>query len=210
MFHSLSGESPDTVYQQLANTDPHQICVGKIVYAAWQQDVLEAGDYHYGFSHIPFAQLTLPKRTFTFTCFRDPVKRVVSHYRMLLELQQAETPHKCLAVEAHWLGNSFADFIENTPDSHLLNQLYMFDDDLQIKQALQNVRSLDHCIFLDDFANGIESLNKKAGLQLVPMHTRRGTVKYSPTPAELETLRTRLLPEYEFLDQIAASTHRAN
>ena len=202
MFHSLSGESPDVVYDQLTATNPRQIRVNKIVFAAWQQPLLEAGDYHYGFSHIPFTHLTLPERTFTFTCFRDPVKRVLSHYRMLLELQEAETPHSCLTNEAPWLGDSFADFLANVPDSHLLNQLYMFDEDLQIEQALQNVRSLDHWVFLEDFASGIASLNEKAGLQLVVMHTRRGAVKYSPSPAELETLRVRLQPEYEFLERL--------
>ena len=89
MFHSLSGESPDVVYAQLASTNPRQIRVNKFVFAGWQKNLLEMGDYHYGFSHIPFSQLTLPERTFTFSCFRDPTSRVLSHYRMLLELRKA-------------------------------------------------------------------------------------------------------------------------
>ena len=202
MFHSLSGESPDRVYNRLASTDPRQIRVNNFVFAAWQKSLLEAGDYHYGFSHIPFAQLTLPERTFTFTCFRDPIKRVVSHYRMLHELREAETAHMCLTVEGAWLGNSFAEFLENIPDAHLLNQLYMFDEEMRIDQALDNVQSLDHWIFLDDFVNGIGSLNAKTGLQLPVMHTRSGTVKYSPTSSELQALQLRLQPEYEFLERL--------
>ena len=202
MFHSLSGELPDRVYDRLASTNPRQIRVNHFVFAAWQKNLLEAGDYHYGFSHIPFTQLTLPERTFAFTCFRDPIKRVVSHYRMLRELREAETAHKCLTVEGAWLGNSFAEFLENIPDAHLLNQLYMFDEGLRIDRALKNVRSLDHWIFLDDFASGIASLNKKAGLRLPVMHTRRGAVKYSPDPVELEILQLRLQPEYEFLQRL--------
>ena len=202
MFHSLSGKAADVVYQQLASTNPRRICVNKFVFAAWQKKLLETGDYHYGFSHIPFDQLTLPDRTFTFTCFRDPVRRVLSHYRMLLELREAETQHKCLAAEGPWLGDGFADFLQKTPDAHLLNQLYMFDEKMQVDQAIDNAHSLDHWIFLDDFANGVASLNEKTGLQLPVMHTRRGSVKYSPAPAELAALRTRLQPEYEFLERL--------
>ena len=208
MFHSLSGESPDAVYNKLTSTNPRRICVNEYVFAAWQKNLLEGGNYHYGFSHLPFDQLTLPERTFTFTCFRDPVQRVVSHYRMLLELRDAPTQHKCLVTEGEWIGNSFAEFLDNTPDAHLLNQLYMFDSELRIATALENVHSLNHWIFLDDFAPGIAKLNAKANIQLAVMHTRRGTVKYSPVPADLETLRARLQPEYAFLQQLKPETSR--
>jgi len=77
--------------------------------------LIEEGSYYYAFSHIPLHQLRLPKETFTITCFRDPIKRIISHYNMLVHYRDNNIYHSCMKIEGHWLGNSVLDFVERRP-----------------------------------------------------------------------------------------------
>lgn len=199
MFHSLSGDEPEDVYKMLLAHDPRRIDVGGYVFVGWQKQLIEQGNYFHGFSHLPFDELTLPPNTFTFTCFRDPVDRVISHYRMLIQMREATERHPCFGTEGQWLGDSFRDFIDRIPDDHLLNQLFMFDTNYDINKALENVRTLDHWMFIEEFESGIESLNAQAQVKLPILHFRKGTVKFNPDDADRERLRERLAAEYEFL-----------
>ena len=85
MFLSVSGYDSQALYQELANRPTHRVIRNGLVFVGWDIASINRGLYFYAFSHHPFHKLSLPERTFTFSCLRDPMKRVVSHYNMLME-----------------------------------------------------------------------------------------------------------------------------
>jgi hypothetical protein len=173
MFLSYWNNDPEKLYQQLANNPTHRIISNGIIYTGWNRTIINKGNYYYGFSHIPVHKLDLPPSTFTITCFRDPVKRVISHYNMLMYYKNNNIYHPMMKTEKHWLGNNFNDFINRIPKKHLLNQLYMFSSNFDIEEAIDNINGLSHYFFTEFFSEGIEELNKKTGLRLQPVHLRK-------------------------------------
>lgn len=205
MFLALSGDDPSSLYHTMsANTAApyHRVVRHNKIYVCWNVDLINRGDYFYGFSHTPVYKLDLSPKTFTVTCFRDPVKRVISHYAMLMEMREHHRDHPCMAVEGSWLGGSFKDFLKRIPPEHLLNQLYMFSESYNIDEATETVTGLSHRMFSDDFANGVDLLNQKTGLGLAPMHIRKSKLAPEISESDVATLREALDPEYEFLDRV--------
>ena len=202
MFLSLSGGDPASLYNQLAAAPGYRLLSGGMIYVGWDVDRINKGNYFYGFSHAPLHKLDLPEGTFTITCFRDPVKRVVSHYRMLLEYRENNIDHPCMEIEGKWLGECFDDFLQRIPKQHLLNQFYMFSDCFDVDQAVEQVEKLSHYFFTDDFNNGIESLNRKTGLDLLPIHARKTTISAQITDESLARLGEMMAEEYRFLERI--------
>lgn len=207
MFLSLSGGNPETLYQALVDAPRHRVIENGLVFVGWNTFLHEAGDYFYGFSHAPYGDVTLPDKTFTFTCFRDPVRRVVSHYNMLMSYRVNDVDHSCMAVEGEWLGTCFDDFLSNMPKRHLLNQLYMFSAGFDVEEATDNVKRLSHYFFTEAFDAGVAGLNEKAGLALAPVHIRKRDYRSDISEASLLRLREMLEDEYRFL--AAVRSHSA-
>lgn len=205
MFLSLSGEDSAYLYNQLSSMPDHRLISNEIIYVGWNVRYINRGNYFYGFSHIPLHKLDLPERTFTITCFRDPVKRVVSHYNMLMDFQVNNIDHPCMATEGKWIGGNFDDFLRRIPQDHLLAQLYMFSGRYHINEAVAQVKKLSHYFFTDNFSDGIDELNKKTGLGLKSIHTRKGSYNAQIPEASLAKLREMLEKEYSFLDQLQKS-----
>lgn len=204
MFLSLSGNDSN-LYAQLAQAPDHRLINNGLIYVGWEVKQINKGNYFYAFSHTPFHKLSLPDQTFTVTCFRDPVERVISHYKMLMDYYVSNTDHPCMEIEGKWLGNDFNDFLSKIPREHLLNQLYMFSSNFDISEAISNVQKLSHFFFIDTFSTGVEELNNKTGLSLEPIHIRKSS--YQPQISEncLAKLRHMLHDEYQFLDSIRMS-----
>jgi hypothetical protein len=202
MFLSLSGEDSNTLYSKLANTPNHRLISNGLIYVGWNVKYINKGDYFYAFSHTPLHRLSLPKGTFTVSCFRDPAKRVISHYNMLMDFYANNIDHPCMAIEGKWLGNGFGDFLQNIPKEHLLNQLYMFSDGYNINEAVSKVQSLSHCFFSETFDAGINDLNKKTGLNLEKIHIRKASYKAQISETALTKLKEMLNEEYRFLNII--------
>jgi len=202
MFLSLSGLDSKSLYRQLAASPIHRLIVNGLIFVGWNVRYINKGSYYYAFSHTPLHKLDLPENTFTVTCFRDPVKRVVSHYNMLMDYQENNISHPCMAIEGKWLGKNFDDFINNIPKEHLLNQLYMFSSSCDIDEAVKNVRHLSHYFFSDTFASGIHELNRKTGLNLEPIHIRKSGYHAHLSDESLSKLRDMLDEEYTFFERI--------
>lgn len=200
MFLSLDGNDGESVYREL--TTRMRVERNGRVYVGWDKRLINRGDYFYGFSHTPIYKLALPAGTFTLTCFRDPVKRVLSHYNMLMEFVCNGIPHPCLKTEAAWLGRSFDDFVDRIPREHLLNQLAMFSPRLHVPQALDAVGRLSHYFFTEDFDQGVAELNRQTGLDLEVRHSRRTAFRKDVPESSLARLRDRLASEYLFLEQL--------
>ena len=101
-----------------------------------------------------------------------------------------------------WLGENFGDFINNIPREQLLNQLYMFSNDFNINEAVDNVQRLSLYFFSDLFDKGIDDINIKTALNLVPIHIRKTSYKSHISEHELDKLRKMLEKEYWFLNNI--------
>jgi len=202
MFLSLSGEDSSQLYAQLAQTPNHRLLSNGKIYVGWNIKYINKGMYYYAFSHTPFHRLSLPDKTFTITCFRDPVKRVVSHYNMLMDFYVNKVDHPCMKTEGKWLGKDFDDFISKIPREHLLNQLYMFSSNFNIGEAVSNVQKLSHFFLSDNFKKGIDELNEKTGLNLEALHIRKSSYQAQISEDSLSVLRDMLCDEYRFLDSI--------
>lgn len=202
MFLSLSEENADSFYTTLVDTPDHRVCREGLVYVGWNTRIINKGTYFYGFSHTPIHQLDLPEMTFTVSCFRDPIKRVISHYNMLMNYRLNKIGGALLATEGKWLGNCFDDFIQRIPPKHLLNQLYMFSSNYDINEALENVQRLSYYFFVEDFNSGIVEINRKTGLDLRPIHARKAQYRAEIKNKSLNTLKDMLQREYQFVDSI--------
>ena len=164
--------------------------------------MIEKGEYFFGFSHFSYDQLSLPTETFTFTCFRDPAARLISHYRMLVDMSTIPNPHPCFAVEGKWLGKSFEDFLDRVPREHLENQLFMFSQQFSVDEAVDRVRNLNLWMFTEQFDAGVKRLSHATGLSLQYRHDRRSLHEFQLNPKTKQLLRQKLSTEYEFLKQL--------
>ena len=107
-----------------------------------------------------------------------------------------------MKVEGPWLGNGFSDFVENIPNEHLLNQLYMFSASFDKQEAFDRSVSIERYFFTDDFNEGVSLINQDLRLSLEPIHMRKTNLKQSLSGSAIRVLRDRLSAEYEFLDML--------
>lgn len=102
-----------------------------------------------------------------------------------------------------WLGNKFGDFLDNAPQTVLENQLYMFDRDLHVGRALNEVRRLDFfgnvATHGSDFATAVKS---EFGLELEIGRVNRSESEPEIQAKELERLHARLANEIRFLERV--------
>jgi hypothetical protein len=200
MFLSLCQEDTQSLYRELV--DNRKIIYNELIFAAWNVQIINKGNYFYAFSHLPLHQLNLPKKTFTITIFRDPVERVLSHYKMLKHMVNDEARHPGLTSQFNWLGDSFDDFIERIPKEFLLNQLYMFSEEFNIDQALKLILDTSHFFYTNEFFKGTIELNKKLGLNLKPIHLRRSVNNILLPDESIARLRDKLELEYKLLSTL--------
>ena len=202
MFLYLGNQDYQSSFRKLVHSPDHRILENEKIFLGWNCKLITKGNYFYAFSHTPFHKLNLPDKTFTISCFRDPVKRVISHYNMLMDFAVNNISHPCMKTEAKWLGDSFDDFIERIPPQHLLNQLYMFSPKFNVNDAVNNVKKLSYYFFTDEFSQGIETLNKKTDLNLKPIHLRKANYHAQIDESSIAKLRKMLEQEYYFLEKI--------
>lgn len=198
MFLGLAGEDGKTLYQRMGDKHQRLVHNGKI-YVGWKQRWIEEGRYFYAFSHIPAHQLTLPPQTYTFTCLRDPVKRVISHYRMLLDHQASSNPHPSFELEKQWLGTDLLETAQKMPPEHRFFQLYMFSPSFDIQEALAGLQACNQVVFTETLEDGVQQLNHDLNISLHYRHSRKSQHTYQPTEAERTALRELMQPEYDLL-----------
>ena len=201
-FNNYTEEDPNSFYQRLVAKNNSRLIKNNKVIVGWNQSFVNRGKFNYAFSHIPFHQLNLKPHIFKFTCLRDPIKRFLSHYNMLMYYQHHEPNHKILKGEGHWLGNSFGDFLKNIPMHHIKNQLHMFSSQLDRAEAFDNIMQLDHIMFTENFADDLKTLEKKLNLQLPVLRSKSYGYKADIPESSLSRLREILDDEYLLLEKI--------
>ncbi|HUT09661.1 MAG TPA: sulfotransferase family 2 domain-containing protein [Thermoguttaceae bacterium] len=202
MFLGLGGEESRTVHTRLKAR--LRTRSGNMVFVAHEKRLIQHGHYYYAYSHRPAHELKLPEKTFTFTCLRDPLRRLVSHYRMILEYKKLGKQGGNLDRESKWFDESFGEFLANVPREHLLNQLYMFSKDYDVDEAYGNVMNCSCFFLLERFSDGIQLLSSKLGIQLRPEHARSTSIDVSIEDKELDLARERLQPEIRLYERLAA------
>ncbi len=184
---------------------------GGLVFAQHNRPVIKRGRFFYASSHASAHEVKPPPHTFTVTVLRDPVDRLLSHYRYLMSIksdpqvrQQEARWMKTLQREMAWLGDSFADFLTHIPREHLQRQLYTFSAQYDVEEATQAILALSAVCFTETFGADLERLARRLDLPLRLRHERRSTPLPQPPPADLERARTLLAPEIELLKSVRA------
>lgn len=206
MFFSIGNTKEElfNIYSEVCNSINH-VAVdreGKI-YVGYNNYAIEKGDYFYGFSHIPMHLLKIPEKTFTFTIIRDPIDRILSHYKMLLSYKRGNDSHASFDIEKDWVMEGFSGFIERVPAKHLMRQLYMFSSNFNIEEALINISKCSHIIFMDDFENGVAGLFKKLGMDVPGIyHEKKNDIILNIKDEELFRLKENISKELIFYEKL--------
>ena len=200
-FFSIDGADPRKVYNTLDQKFLHRSIELNKVFVGWNKEFINKGRYFFAYSHLPVYKLRLPPRTFSVTCLRDPVQRVVSHYNMLAQYEVSNTEHPLRRTECRWLGDSFSDFLDRIPRQHLLNQLYMFSPGYEAEEAAERIKQCSYYFFTENYAEGIKEINMTLGLNIEVLQMRKSNRKIININAdELSRLREALEPEYRLLE----------
>lgn len=192
-------------YQKLTHSFTNRINIEGRVFVGWNRSIIERGNYFFGFSHKPFQSLNLPPDTFIITCLRDPAKRALSLYKMLVEMVTSNDAHSATAIEGKWIGNNFNDFLDRCPPRHLLNQLYTFSQDLNVNEAFSAICGCNKILVTERLGEGLLELGKTLEIDLPELKVRKSTGLENPIDSEsMSRLREMLAPEYKLLEMIEA------
>ena len=203
-FAFLSNANQDNVetfYGELSKKRNQRMVSNSKVFVGWNDTLLNEGNYSYGFSHTPLHALNLPTNIFKFTCLRDPVKRVISHYNMLMHFQKNKINHPCMKTEGKWLGNSILDFVSLSPKYAMLNQLYMFSKRFDINEASDELSKLDCIMFTEKLSEGLKRLEKSTGWLLPISNQKKYNHKELISQDQMQKIKELLKPEYTLLEK---------
>ncbi len=206
MFFLLNNTKDDSmnIYSEICNSMNHRAVDSMSrIYVGYNPYFIENEDYFYGFSHIPMHKIKIPTEIFTFTIIRDPVERILSHYKMLLDYEANKNKHPSFNTEKKWIGDSFGDFISRVPSRHLMRQLYMFSNSFNVEEAVENISKCSHVIFFEDFNKGVKSLFDKLELDMPEIiHEKKSAVCFEPKYDELLMLRKLIEKELVFYERV--------
>jgi hypothetical protein len=208
-FLGLGGEDPGLVEKRMTRPP---FCTRSGAYRFVYQDLplLRRGIYQFGYSHKCADVVRLPPNTFRVTILRDPIDRVVSLYRYLIDPRADEgQAFKALPLERAWVSSGFPEFLARASRAQLLNQLYTFSRSGDVEQAARRILSCDRVLFTHELDTGIADLGDTLGLPLRTRRARISATDYSPSESEAAQLRTLLDPEYQLLELVAQGAQPA-
>jgi len=177
---------------------------GKI-YACHNYPIINSGNYYYAFSHFPYWSLNIPKDAFVITSFRDPVKRLISHYQMIKECYDDNVNHPCMNIEGKWLGENktFYEFVHNMPESHRLAQLYHYSKNYNVDEALENIDKINFIGRVEDLTTrGFDALKDMIPSLNFPNEHLRKSKKQKVSENEISFAKDLLQKEYKLIDKI--------
>jgi hypothetical protein len=159
--------------------------------------LFEQGNYHFGCTHIPSWKIQVPRDTFTISIFRDPIRRVISHYNDIKGKVERGEKHSFLQEEGQFLGSSFTDFVDNLPPEKLQSQLYNFSKDYDLGEAVKKIKSLNLILTLEDISNGIQEINNRLGINLQIVKKNKSESFYHPSTDEINYLSSKITQEID-------------
>ncbi len=202
LLAALSGRPSEPIYCALAQAVHNRVMLDDVSFAGWRLETINAGGWDFAFGHMSLDRLVLPSDARVITCFRDPVQRLASHYRMLRQMITEESDHVIMAKEAPWATGTFRDFVDRVPDRHRLTQLYMFSMALDPAEAADRLRRVDHVLVTERLAEGLERLAGATGLPIDAGAHLRASAPLIISAGDLDHARDALQPEYEWLSEV--------
>ena len=189
------------------------------VFVGWDPNLLAGGNYYYGFSHIPMHEIEVPKDTYTVTIFRDPVKRLTSHFNMLfhhIKTADTVTTDHALPADINYSAavvnqeKAFASldldqFLDKVPKLHSQRQLYMFSKSFNVDEACENVMGLDCVMFTESFSEDIKRLAADLNRKLEVHREKSYTNKCIPSPEQISRMTEMMHAEYQMLERVKAN-----
>ncbi len=214
-FYSIDGDDHHVVSDGINTSPNRRYFTENKVYVRFNHPLIEEGNYFFACSHFPSHYVRLPENTFTITCFRDPLERIISLYGMNQRRWKrggaGSIRHK-INAQMSWLGpgaeqsGNLLSFAHSLKKRFLLNQLYMFSRKLNIDEAKNAINRVNHILFLDDYKTGIEELSKRLCIDLKASHSNKMEAAKPTFPQEqIDAVKLMLEPEYKFLDEIKES-----
>ena len=167
--------------------------------------LLEKGNYHYGCTHIPSWKINEPSDTFTITVFRDPIRRVISHYNDIKGKVERGEKHSFLREESKFLGSSFTEFVDNLPPEKLLSQLYNFSKNFDIDEAVKKINSLNLILTLEAISNGIQEINNRLDIDLQIVKRNKSKSFNMPSTDEINYLSSKITQEIDLFKKLKIS-----
>ena len=167
--------------------------------------LLEKGNYHYGCTHIPSWKIRIPSDTFAISIFRNPIRRVISHYNDIKGKVERGEKHSFLREESLLLGSSFTDFVDNLPPEKLQSQLYNFSKDYDLDEAVKKIKSLNLILTLEDISNGIQEINNRLGIGLQIVKKNKSESFNHPSTDEINYLSSKITQEIDLFEKLKIS-----
>jgi hypothetical protein len=205
-FLSTVTNDPENIYEKITQTPGHYLEINKKGFTGWNTDVINSGKYFYGWSHTPYYNLNIPNNMITLTCFRDPIKRFISYYNMLMYYKKNNIKHPCMLTEGKWLGENILDFASNVEKfgkPHFKTQINMFSKSHNIDEALENINKIDYILMTETLNNDLKLLSSDLNLGLLKIgEEKRYGHKEKVTQKDIEILRNKFDIEYEMLKKV--------
>ncbi len=210
MFMDISGVPSDDVYRQIVRHPRHRVVAGDKVYVGWLKEYIEGGRYFFAYSHIAAHELRLPPETFTFTCLRHPIKRLLSYYKERLHFARNKPDHHHTQRIQDWFSEDFDTFITQAPKPLLMPQLYMFSAQFDPDEALAGILNCNHFFLTEETDKGVAQMSRLLQLPLSPRHDRQAQLDFTPSEAQLERMQALLQPEIALYTRAAEIYHQRN
>lgn len=163
----------------------------------------------FAWSHAPaYLCDTLGPSDFTITIVRDPIERVLSHYRLLKYAIMLGADWGIPPGERHWAERDVELFLDRIPRDHLLRQIYMFSPSYNVGEARDQILGLSFWFNLRIFRASLVPLGNRLGLDLKFYHIEegkgltRGQVESQLAGSTWLRLQEMLVPEYELMDEL--------
>lgn len=177
-----------------------RIITDKKIFVSFNYLLIHLGLFHYGFSHRPYHQTRLPKGTYSITCIRDPLLRNYSRYKHIKKNINEKNFQAHTASELNAAEGSFGNYLELISDREMCNQLYFYSNNGNVCEAIDNLSKVNFILRNECFAEDINVLNKKIGLE-IPIRRIRETKSihtYNELVEIFNQFHSRIEPEMEF------------
>jgi hypothetical protein len=165
-------------------------------------------DACFSFKHATVAQRPFRDGWIHITQLREPMARIISHYRMILAGDQSPA-WDMLAGErdpGNWLR-----FAQHAPPRILMRHLNMLSPkNLSVDEALESIDRMNHVLILEPgtYENGLHAFGSSLGLVIRPQHygpSKDTTIEPEQLLADkraCEIVRERAKEEFELWDAV--------
>ena len=189
------------IRKQFSNLFTRSIKINGKVFSDHNISLINKSAFYYSWSHYPLEDLDFKTDTYTFTSLREPGERIVSYYRFLDDINKFKKDDNYKHM-VHLLKNykeRFDEFIYYLPENIKYAQLNMFSKKLDVDEAIENIKKVNHIIVDNNFEPFIKEIDSIFNTSLT-LNKINKTV--SKKEIDISILKDELKKEYRFYDYI--------